>query len=149
MPARSRRGGGTLGRVAGGAYVFDRFIWRIGAHHQQRLDFAGGADPAKLTPVELNFGSARELLKIKIGGNLSDGQSVRFGDAVNVVCRYHGAAAGHILSDDIGTTRNVFGKTARQSARPKIVDITRRHIDDERYGLAAVEVTLCQCGNAA
>src|SRR5688572_18837836 len=97
MPARSRRRGGTLGRFAGGADIFDGLIRRIGAHHQQRLYFARGANPTELAPIELDLASARELLKVETGGNLSDGQAVRFWDAVKIIRRDHGTAPSHVL----------------------------------------------------
>src|SRR4029450_696950 len=65
--------GAALWRCRGRAHVLYRLIRRIGAHINKMIRTVGTAEPSELSPVELDFFAASELIEIKRWVDRCDG----------------------------------------------------------------------------
>src|SRR5262245_28803973 len=81
----------------------------------------GIADPGKLLPIELDFLASDELIEVERRLDRSDGETIRFSYAVDVIGRDHGSHAGHVLHDEVGIARNMFGEKLGNEASVEVV----------------------------
>ena len=116
----------AFGRLAGFANVFNSFVRAVCAHIEVMFALRWRTDVTVFAPIVLHFFAANELIEVKRRGDPAEGQSIRFGDAVNVVGRDHRTRPGHVLNDKIRIARNILRHMLGNQPGPKIVDVAGR-----------------------
>ena len=124
--------------------IFDGFVGRIGAHVHETVRAYRTADPIEFRPVELNLGSFGKLFEVKRGINRPQGQAVRFGEIVNLICADQPGRSRNVLNDDVGTSRNVLRHEFRDEAWIKIINVARLGSRNYRNCLALIKRRLCR-----
>ena len=87
----------------------------------------------------LHFRFFGQLLEVERRIDGADGQTIGFGNIVNLIGGDHRRGAGHVLDNDVRISGNVFRHELGKHARIKIVSVARFGADDDRDGFALVE----------
>ena len=136
-----RAGAGTAAarRLLGLADIVDASIGRVGAHVVNDVVLFRRADPGDLGEIEFDFRPADQLIEINRRQDGAEGETVRFGDVVEIIGRDDRRGARHVLHEDRRIARNVLAVVAGQDPRPQIVAATGGRTDDDPDRLALVE----------
>ena len=135
-------GGAAFGRVGGFAHVVNGFVRRIGADIDHLMGLRRTTEPGEFAPIELHLLAPHQLVEVKPGANAGQGESIRFGYAINIIGRDHGAGAGHVLHEKARCAGDMFAHEAGEHARPSIVDAAGAEAGDDPGGLAFEELPL-------
>src|SRR4030095_2760038 len=80
--------------------------------------------------------------RAKNTSHFPEGQSIRFGQVIDMISCDHGPRSRHVLANEVGVAGNMLSHKAAISAGPKIVIITGEITDNNPDGFTLVEGAL-------